>query len=167
MQPAEHPEAPANCNLTQQQVADLQYATQLTNARLIDALVAAGKYNWQAWGAQDGVGQGVTNSSCTSFMSTLCPRTQPSYPAYSATYSFDPSNANQSIAAFLITRPAVAYIGFGWESDMRNWNDIFTLPVGEPTAPCAQIAPGVFSRAWSMGNATLNCNSWSATLPGQ
>ena len=28
---------------------------------------------------------------------------------------------NQSIAAFLITRPAVAYLGWGWESDDARW----------------------------------------------
>jgi hypothetical protein len=43
---------------------------------------------------------------------------------------FDTGNANQSIAAFLVSRPPYAWIGFGWESDDRNWNDLFYLQVG-------------------------------------
>ena len=30
---------------------------------LIDQLIAKGKYGWQAFGAQDGVGQGVSKDS--------------------------------------------------------------------------------------------------------
>jgi hypothetical protein len=104
---------------------------------------------------------------------------------------FDSSNVNQSIAAFLVTRwvidpyvcvkhyfvssystvfvpahrPPYAYIGFGWESDDRNWNDAFYLQTGEPTELCVEAPSGVFSRDWTMGTATLNCNDWTASLP--
>jgi hypothetical protein len=163
--PAEHPEAPAHCNMTAQEVADLQFATQATNQALIDALVAAGKYNWQAWGAQDGVGGGVSAGNCVSYMRNMC---DPARQANSITYGFDGSAANkkQSLAGFLIVRPPIAYLGYGWESDMRQWDPLFLTEVGEPTGLCTEIQTGVFTRGWTVGNVTLNCNNWSATIPG-
>ncbi len=143
-------------------MADLQAATQAANAALIDSLVAVGRYNWQAWGAQDGVGGGVSKGNCAAFMSARC---NAAYQSISVTQNFDAGNAQQSVAGFLITRPPVAYLGYGWESGMQDWNPIFTLQVGEPTATCAQVAPGVFSRAWTYGNVTLDCNKWTATIP--
>lgn len=62
-----------------------------------------------------------------------------------------------------ISLPSV--IGWGWESDDRQWNDIFYLQAGEPLGLCAEAPAGVFSRAWSNGVAQLDCNSWTATLP--
>lgn len=104
---------------------------------------------------------------------------------------FDAGNANQSVAAFLVSRPPYAWIGFGWESDDRNWNDLFYLQVrwwrrgcegvgvglhrsshcsscsqaGEPTGLCAEGPTGVFSRPWTLGTASLDCNTWTASLP--
>ncbi len=162
--PAEHPEAPARLNMSSAAVAALQQATQATSAQLIAALVAAGKYNWQAWGAQDGVGGGVNKGNCAAFMNARC---NSAYQQTSVTQSFDSGNAAQSVAGFLITRPPIAYIGFGWESDMRDWNPIFLSQVGEPSAICYQTSPGVFTRSWSYGNVTLDCNTWKATIPTQ
>lgn len=76
---------------------------------------------------------------------------------------------NHSIAAFLVVRPAVAYLGWGWEgipvlNDDAKWHPIFRLDVGEPAGSCQQERPGVFSRRWSKGKATLDCNSWASTL---
>lgn len=161
--PAEHGEVQKNCNMTDQELATLQYNTQLTNARLIDQLIAAGKYNWQAFGAQDGVGAGISKSSCVNWLTQRC--SYSTNPQASFTMAFDPSNAEQSIAGFLIVRPAIAYIGFGWESDMRDWNSIFTLQVGEPQSGCYQSSAGVFTRAWTYGNVTLDCNTYTATIP--
>lgn len=92
--PAEHEHAPVNMNLSAQEVVDIQVATQLTQARLIDTLVAAGKYNWQAFGSQDGVGEGVQQKSCASYMTSRCAaqQTQPDRPM---TVQFDAANAEQ------------------------------------------------------------------------
>jgi hypothetical protein len=51
-----------------------------------------------------------------------------------ARQGFDSNNVNQSIASFLVTRPPIAFLGFGWESDMRNWRSEFLFQVG-PLAP--------------------------------
>ena len=90
--------------------------------------------------------------------------------------------------------PPYGWIGFGWESDDRNWNDLFYLQVrrgpgiflrkwdvgqvgnragtdpfylqaGEPTGLCTEGPTGVFSRNWTLGTASLDCNSWTASLP--
>lgn len=45
--PAEHTTAPGLMNLTDSEVAALQYATQVTSMEFIESLVLAGKYNWQ------------------------------------------------------------------------------------------------------------------------
>ena len=76
-----------------------------------------------------------------------------------------PDNANQTIAAFLITRPPYAYIGWGWESDDRQWNDLFYLQAGEPTGLCVESPVGVFSRPWTLGTPQLDCNAYTAELP--
>jgi hypothetical protein len=79
------------------------------------------------------------------------------------------ANANQTVAAFLISRPPYAYLGWGWESDDAQWNSLFYLQVGEPLAGgaglCTEGPAGVFTRAFSAGTAALDCNAWAATLP--
>lgn len=76
-------------------------------------------------------------------------------------------NQNQTVAAFLITRPPYAYLGWGWESDDRNWNDLFWLQVGEPLNDnlCMETQEGIFSRIYTLGTVSLNCNTWTAILP--
>ena len=47
------------------------------------------------------------------------------------------------------------------------WQPMFELDVGEPTGLCAETTKGVFSRNWTRGVATLDCNAWEATLDFQ
>lgn len=111
------------------------------------SLVVAGKYNYQAFGWTS-----VNQQSCANSMRQSCAPAQQGV----ATIMFmdnTPDNANQTVAAFLITRcvdngvemnhflsdPSLrytnhcrgpySYIGWGWESDDRDWNDIFYLQV--------------------------------------
>lgn len=169
--PAEHTAAPANMKLSAAEVAAVQQATQATNARLIEAAVAAGKFVWQAFGYQDGVGPAVTSANCASAMASLCAAQPANAPM---TMGFNAASANQSVAAFLIARTEIAFLGFGWESDMRMWNEAFLLDVGEPQGGCMQEdvpaadRPGgttkVFSRMWSkLGKVSLDCASFQAS----
>ena len=73
--------------------------------------------------------------------------------------------ADQTLAAFLIVRPPVAFIGWGWESDDRMWQDKFLLQPGAPRGLCTSEAPGVYVRSWTNGKAVLDCNKWTASLP--
>jgi len=161
--PEEHGQVQANINMTDAQLAALQNATQWTSQVLIEKLAAAGKWNWQAFGGQDGTAQSVGPSSCQSFLSTWCQNQ--SQPGQSMLFQLDPSNVNQTVAAFLIARPELAFIGYGWESGDGNWDPILLLQVGHPTGVCQQATTGVFTRTWSQGTATLDCNNWTADLP--
>merc|ERR1719345_165789 len=82
-------------------------------------------------------------------------------------------DSNTTLAAFLVTRPAYGYIGYGWEgcgahtTSRDVWNPLFDLDVGEPAGNCTEGAPGVFTRKWSKGEASLDCNSFEATLDFQ
>ena len=139
----------------------LQLATTATHSKLVTALIAAGKFNWQAFGGGDGTGGGVSHSNCANFMRASCAPGKQQVPMMMAAGDA----ANQSIAAFLITRPPIGFIGWGWESDDRKWNDVFLLQPGAPEGLCRETSPGVFARQWTAGVAKLDCNSYTASLP--
>ena len=48
---------------------------------------------------------------------------------------------------------------------MRDWRPEFMWQVGEPQGVCKESPTGVFSRQWTYGNAVVNCNDWTATVP--
>ena len=142
--PAEHDSAPGNMKLSAEEVTDIQHATADTNGQLIAQAINMGKYVWQAFGDQDGVNAGPTKADCAAWMRARC---SASYQDRAITQLFDASNINQSIASFLVTRPPIAYLGFGWESDQRQWNPAFRWAVGEPTpsgALCVESPTNVF-----------------------
>ena len=72
---------------------------------------------------------------------------------------------DQSVASFLIVRPPNGYLGFGWYSNDADWDERFLLQAGTPVGLCAEGPAGVFSRRWTAGTATLDCNTWTAGLP--
>ena len=162
--PEEHPAVQAAINMTDAQLAALQYATLATNMLMIESLVPAQKYNWQAFGAEDGVNGGPGAGNCAAWMRTNC---APSFQGRPMLMQMDnsPANANQTVAAFLVSRPPYAYLGWGWESDDAQWNDIFYLQVGDATGLCTEGPSGVFTRQYSAGVASLDCNAWTADLP--
>ena len=148
--------------LSQADVDLLQKATSIASSRLIDSAVAAGKYVWAAFGDQDGVSAGPSKANCADWMRSRC---DSDYQKRAITQNFDASNANQSIASFLVTRPPIGFIGKGWESDMKDWRPEFLWQVGEPSTVCSEESPGVFSRLWTYGKVSLDCNSWVADIP--
>lgn len=160
--PQEHPLAQAATNMTDAQLAALQFATQEAGMSLIEELVSAGKYAWAAFGNQDGVEQGPSLESCSEWMRAHC---APALQGAPLAMQFNKGNANQSVAAFLIVRPPYGWIGGGWESDDSSWDNIFLLQAGAPLGLCEEGPSNVFSRAWTAGTASLNCSAWSATLP--
>lgn len=162
--PSEHPEVVSQIGMSNSEVAKLQFDTQATNQMLIDILVKAGKYSWQAFGQGDTVLHGPNKTNCITFMRKYC---QPDYQNRPLAFQMHSSKGNltQTVASFLIVRPPYGWLGWGWESDARNWNDVFNLNVGEPEGICEEKESGIFTRVWSMGTVELNCNDWSAVLP--
>ena len=71
---------------------------------------------------------------------------------------------NQTIAAFLIVRPALGFLGTSYALKDANWNPLFALDVGRPQGWCKEGPKGVFSRVWSKGMAALDCHDYSSTL---
>lgn len=160
--PAEHDQGPAHIHMSPDDVAAVDQATYVANAALISAAVANGKYVWQAFGAQDGVGSGPSQGDCNSWMSARC---NEAYQSQAITQTCDTKNFNQSLASFLITRPPIGFFGFGWESDQRDWRPEFLWNVGVPTSNCSVVSSGVYARSWTYGTVTLNCNTWTASIP--
>ena len=72
------------------------------------------------------------------------------------------TNHAQTMAAFLIVRPPVAFIGSYMLRSLEF--DLFDLDVGEPLGLCDEVRDGVFQRRWSKGTATLDCHTYAATL---
>ena len=130
--PAEHPNVQNNIGMTDEELADLQYATGQTSMNLISTIVLAQKYNWQAFGTSDGVGPGISQSSCISFMQSYCGNLATQGQTMMMQMDNAPDNANQTVSAFLIARPPYGLLGWGWESDDSDWNELFYLQVGEP-----------------------------------
>lgn len=157
--PEEHPNAPANMNLSAAEVQEIRAATAVAVSRIFDAVLAAGKYVMPAF-AGAGV---VTADSCTAAVRGRC--NVPDWTDSPSIYGMGPANAtNQSLAYFLTTRGPISYVGWGWESDQRQWLSEFMWDVGAPLGNCSETAPNVFSRAWSFGNTTLDCNTFTAEI---
>ena len=163
--PDEHGHIPSQLNLSAADLDFYRYHTSIANQMLVDATIAAGKYSWAAFGNQDGVGDGPSNSTCASWMRERC---NAAWQGRATTQGIDGRAFNQSLAAFLVTRGPWAFLGYGGVSDMRDWRREFLWSVGAPTpagAICAEGPAGVFSRPWTHGVASLDCNSWSAMVP--
>jgi hypothetical protein len=151
-----------------------QAAGHVVHQGMIDGLVAEGKFLWQAFQAGNDVGHNNNNNTqggfafdaayCTQWMAQRCNTAWVNERAI--TVQFDSFNVNVSIASFLIVRPAYAWIGYGAGYLTPKWNDAFLWDVGVPVSDCRSgSAPGTFERDWTYGTATMDCNSYSATVP--
>ena len=90
-------------------------------------------------------------------------------PALWAAGKSDTHVSQQSVAAFMIVRGVHAWLGTGWQgctAAPSTWqaDPLMATDPGTPTGLCAQETPGVFSRAFTRGKATLDCHAWTATL---
>ena len=158
--PEEHADAPGNMNLSSAEVAEIQAATATAAAAIFNAVLAAGKYIMPAFAS----GGEITADSCSEAAKGRCGIS--TWTESPSIYNMGPANAtNQSLAYFLTTRGPISYVGWGWESDQRQWIPEFLWDVGVPLGDCSQVAPNVFSRAWTYGNATLDCNTFEGIVP--
>lgn len=148
--------------MTDEQLAQLQYATQATNMILIEELVAAGKYSWSAFGDQDSIPKGPTQANCATYMRARC---DPAEQGRTLLVNMDDNSVNQTLAAFLVARGPYSWIGNGWESDDRNFHDVYYLQPGTPLGLCLESPANVFSRVWTEGTAVIDCNTWTSSLP--
>jgi hypothetical protein len=157
--PAEHPAVVGKIGMTPQELSELQRATALSYDKLLVALVAAGKYDWQAFSTK--FTPRFTHSNCDSWMQTYCEPDRQKDMMIMVTGDFGKSAVvtNASIGAFLITRPPIGIIGTTADST------VFRLQPGTPLGNCTKEGAGVYSREWTNGVARLNCSSFTSTLP--
>lgn len=160
--PNEHPTVAAQLRMSAADMAALEFATQAAGQYLATALAANGKTctDCLAGAYLANAPQPRSGSGCAPAMRRLC---QPGTQGQSMFFAFDGSNA--TLAAFLVARSPLAYIGFQQNSGDGNWSPLFELDVGEPLGLCVEGPPGVFSRPWTQGTAALDCNAWNGTLP--
>ena len=81
------------------------------------------------------------------------------------TMQWGSDSKEQILAAFLIGRGPYAYVGYGWNGGpLPSWDPMWdAFDVGVPTGLCVSSG-GVYSRTYSRGSASLDCNTWTATL---
>lgn len=164
--PNEHPNAPVNMGLSGQELDQVQNATQVYVQQMVVALAAKGKYVWNAMSGASGLdgylGRAPNQGDCVSQMNKWC---TPEWQLQSMTMQWGGPSPNQTLAAFLIARGPMAYIGYGANGhSLPPWDPLFDLDFGEPLGLCNQTSPGVYTRAWTSANVTLNCTSWTADL---
>ena len=192
--PVEHPEVQPATGLSDGALAELQLATQSGGQHLANALAAAGRTCWDCIGGTQGERNqqppgcvdsgghgkgacprctgGLLNCSqarfgaCANDMRRYCDPAMQNRGMFMAWPIYGPEAAadhNQTLAAFLIARPPVAYLGGRLQDS--DWNPLFALDVGRPLGLCQEGPTGVFTRQWSKGVASLDCNQWEAHLP--
>lgn len=189
--PDEHPELQPALGLTDAELGQLQFATQAGGQYLATSLAAAGATCWDCIGGTQGErnqqppgcvdvgghGKGpcpgctggqldcsaAKGAACNGAMRRYC---DPAMQGRGMFMAWDPSAAadhNQTVAAFLIARPPLAFLG-GRLHD-ADWNPLFGLDVGVPLQLCKEGPAGVFTRKWSKGLAELDCGTWTGRLP--
>ena len=156
----EHASVPQLLRLSAAEVAALQFATQSAGQQLAASLAAAGKTCWDCLGGYN-LGVRPTAATCAPTMRALC---LPEMQGKSMLMGFSHGpDLNQTLAAFLVSRPPVGFVGSRWQDS--SWSPLFNMDVGQPLGLCQEGPAGVFTRQWSRGQAALDCNSWTAQLP--
>ena len=179
--PAEHPELQPLLNVSDAELAALQRATQASEQRLMEALAARGRTSWNGIDGIEGPvgGQWGMNThrppadkaGCAAAMRTLCDpgrQRRGLFMEYDTGWrenSTTPLYHNQTLAAFLVVRPPLGFLGTSYGLDDSSWNPLFAMDVGVPTGTCVEAPKAVFSRQWSKGTAALDCNTYTARLP--
>ena len=149
------------------QLALIQNDTHAFVQLAIDTLAANGHYIWQGFnnnpgGDPDAVAPAPTRATCVQYMQMVC---DPTWQAVPMTMQWGQTDKTQILAAFLIGRGPYAYVGYGWNGGpLPAWDSMWDEDVGEPLGLCSSSAPGVFSRLYSKGNVSIDCNTWEGTL---
>ena len=70
----------------------------------------------------------------------------------------------QRLAAFLLVRSDYSFFGHGWITDMPPvWYPEWDWEVGVPLSNMTRSG-NTFSRSWSKGNVSLNCDTFAASF---
>jgi hypothetical protein len=109
------------------------------------------------------------NTTCAAQMRDLCSATSEAQTRFAL---FDlntwpgngDTNANVSVAEFLLGRGPYAVTGITWSGcgcgcGVPTWLPLLDADFGEPVdAHCVESAPGVFTRSWTRAEVSLDCS---------
>lgn len=163
--PMEHPNITSRIRMNATQLKALEHATAQSYYKLLEVLSSKGKWIYERFQTVEFKGtpkpDNSTTSSCVQFMDEYC---QPARQADTMVLSagVTPDTINQTVAAFLITRPPVAFANVKGPGITF---DPFLLQPGTPRGLCEKEGDGVYSRQWTAGVARLDCHSWESELP--
>ena len=81
----------------------------------------------------------------------------------------DPShlvNFDVDLANFLLVRGPYGYLGHGWLACSREYEypEPLNADYGEPLGLCTEGPAGVFTRAWTRANVTMDCNTQTPSI---
>ena len=179
--PAEHPEVQARLHLSDRSIQQLQRATQAGGQALAESLAKHGRTCWNCIDGVEGPIGGVWGMNtrppppdpvqCAAQMRVLCaPERQQRglFMEYDTGWN-ETAKKNlhhtQTLAAFLIVRSPLAFVGTSYLLTDSIWNPLFGMDVGVPQGLCQEKSARVFSRVWSKGTVMLDCNLYTAKLP--
>jgi hypothetical protein len=126
---------------------------------------------------------GPDAASCKAALADAC-RADAPWQSVPLMFGLHPGNdtvplpfVEQDIAAFLLMRGDYAWLGYGvwgmsWPAGITFDSNGTAVPrppqmdadYGSPTSGvCAEVSAGVFARAFTRVNVTLDCNTWAST----
>jgi len=165
----EHPAVQAMVQLTDAEIAALQLGAQQAWLKALALLTKHKKYIPQAYRSTPPFSASPA-ASCSSWMRSQC-----AVPANESTQVYDFAGhtgagmaAQMAVATFLVSRGPYSYLGAPPSVGAGDWNDpifrLHRLDTGKPKGGCTEATANVFTRVWSGGKATVDCNTATATL---
>jgi hypothetical protein len=167
----EHGAVQSAVQLSDNEIVELQTGTQQAWTKALALVTKAKKYFPQAYRTTPPFVFNTTTAgiaSCSTWMRHQC-----AVPHNESTQVFPQvtvaQTAQMTIAAFLVARGPFSYLGAPMTLiNEGDWSDplyrLHRLDTGKPVGDCTEASPGVFSRMWSGGRATVDCTTTTATL---
>ena len=170
--------------LSDADIHDITVGWLATQTAAQAAVLAKGAYTWSLLPGQDNANASpimLTAANCAPTLRRACASTSPWLTA-PLLLGLTPGNKSAplprlaaALAAFHVMRGPYAYVGYGvwgmsWPagSSFDNRNDTLPIPpefatdYGEPVGACVEgPAAGVFHRAWTKRNVTVDCEHFA------
>jgi hypothetical protein len=115
------------------------------------------------------------NDTCAQILRPLCSADSPAQSRFAlfGLNSWSQTTLNLSVAEFLLARGPYGVIGVTWSGcgcgcGVPAWPELLDAGFGEPVdkaSPCVESAPGVFSRAWTHADVSIDCNTPGTATP--
>ena len=178
--------------LSDEDIKDITVAWMENMGAIQQAILDKGAYTWSLMknqGYANASPQQVTHKSCSTMLRTACVADsdwQTKSNLFGLTVADNaPSQLEEDVAFFLLARGPYAWLGWGvwgmtWPFNPEPAHgelpplpngvprpDLIDEDFGEPVGLCREVADGVFDREWTSGTVSLDCNSFTSSLPKQ